>query len=199
MTGGIWGAWQGTLEPGCCVTSSASEPRHQAFFTLAMVKFCLASLWYICGDLEALQHLWGHSAVCHSMQKWTWCTGLARRSGKPSRQADVLCPFVPISQDTCMIALICPDSIQPGVPMDFKCQTSVIQSSLMLTKSARELKQNLHRINGCAIDCMNRRTWHVYTWYMTCYIQYIYIYCNTVYCTCWQNTVRNKTTQTILF
>ena len=41
-----------------------------------------------------------------------------------SRQTDRV-PLSPFPPDTCMIALICPDSIQPGVPLELKCQTSV--------------------------------------------------------------------------
>lgn len=54
-------------------------------------------------------------------------------------------PLVPTSQDTRMIGLICPASILPGVPLDWTCQTSVTQSSLMLTNSAHAWAQNLHR------------------------------------------------------
>lgn len=76
----------------------------------------------------------GNAALVRSVSCATFHAEAESRAGAraspgapASRQTDCV-PFVPISPpDTCVIALICPDSIQPGVPLDFKCQTSVIQ------------------------------------------------------------------------
>lgn len=67
-----------------------------------------------------------HLSATPCMQKQTWSWSFARSSGQVSRQTDCA-PLSPFPPDTCMIALICPDSIQPGVLLDFKCQTSVIK------------------------------------------------------------------------
>lgn len=48
-----------------------------------------------------------------------------KKEKRKRRQTLSLCPHFP--RDPCMIALICPDSIQPGVPLDFQYQTSVTQ------------------------------------------------------------------------
>lgn len=96
------------------------------------------------------RHLWGpqgnvalaRSVSCLPFHAEVGLVLEPRQELQQSGQTDCV-PLSPVSPDTCMIALICPDSIQPGVPLDFKCRTSVIQRLPRAEQLNREI--NLHR------------------------------------------------------
>lgn len=148
MTGGISGAWQGTLKPGYCVPSSASEPRHSSH-----------PPWSSCAQALC------DASVGTSRQRST-CE-VSQLSAIPcrSRHGAQALPGALVSRQTDRVPLSpfpkAPAWLHWFVLIPF-CQgshwiSSVIQSSLMLTNSAHVWERNLHRA-----DC-EYATWIVWT------------------------------------